>query len=150
MTLEGLARWRYRLNCRIVATNGCFDILHAGHVRFLAEAACYADALLVGVNDDAGVRTLKGDGRPVNCQDDRAEVLAALQSVYGVIIFGGTSAVDFLQTARPHIWVKGGDYTEKTLCPREVATVRRLGGNIKILTMHDGYSTTSTIGRAAA
>ena len=96
---------------KLVATNGCFDLLHAGHVRYLQAARALGDALVVGVNGDDAARQLKGPGRPLNPERDRAEVLAALACVDWVTIFHDTRAVRFLESAAPAVYVKGGDYT---------------------------------------
>ena len=100
---------------KLVVTNGCFDILHLGHVTYLESARNFGDSLLVGVNDDDATRQLKGAGRPVNPEADRAAVLAALASVDGVCVFADKTAIKFLSAARPDIYVKGGDYTLETL-----------------------------------
>ena len=113
-----LNRWRAEQRAagrRVVVTNGCFDLLHAGHVTYLESAASQGDLLLVGVNDDAGVRELKGPTRPLNHEGDRALVLAALASVGAVSIFHGSTATEFLRTAQPDVYVKGGDYKVETL-----------------------------------
>ena len=109
---------------RLVFTNGCFDLLHAGHVRYLQQARALGDALVVGLNSDRSVRELKGDGRPLNAQDDRAEVLAALGCVDYVVIFDGKRATELLRAVRPHIYAKGGDYTPDSLDAEERATLR--------------------------
>src|SRR5271165_5136348 len=104
ITVEKLPEWRnqFRVNGRkLVVTNGCFDILHLGHATYLETACNFGDALLVGVNGDEAVRGLKGAGRPVNSETDRASVLAALQSVDGVCLFTGTTATEFLAAAQP-------------------------------------------------
>src|SRR5216110_849402 len=95
---------------KLVATNGCFDLLHLGHVTYLESARNQGDALLIGVNSDASVRELKGPNRPVNNENDRAAVLAALEAVDGVFIFPEKRATSFLALAKPDIYVKGGDY----------------------------------------
>ena len=100
-------------------TNGCFDLLHVGHVTYLEAARNLGDCLLVGVNGDAGVRELKGTGRPINVEQDRAAVLAALQSVDALSIFPEATATRFLRLAEPDIYVKGGDYTLETLNQEE-------------------------------
>src|SRR5439155_18155857 len=100
---------------RIVATNGCFDLLHVGHIRYLSAARALGDALIVGINGDESVRELKGRGRPVNNQNDRAEIIAALGCVDLVAIFPELRATRFLELAAPDIYVKGGDYNADTL-----------------------------------
>src|SRR5688500_16882705 len=108
----GLRAWRSqwkRAGQTLVVTNGCFDILHLGHVTYLQAARNLGDALLVGVTSDTGVRALKGPGRPINRETDRAGVLAALESVSGVHIFREQTALRFLETVQPDLYVKGGD-----------------------------------------
>ena len=146
--LEGLAGWREALRKsgkRLVVTNGCFDLLHAGHVRYLERARNLGDALLVGLNGDASVRALKGAGRPIYGAADRALVLGALACVDAVCEFPETRAVHFLETARPDQYVKGGDYTLETLDKEEREAVERYGGRIVILPFLPGKSTTATI-----
>ncbi|NBR64147.1 MAG: hypothetical protein EBT77_07595, partial [Verrucomicrobia bacterium] len=113
---------------RVVATNGCFDLLHVGHVRFLQEARELGDALVVGLNADSSVRELKGAGRPVNPESDRAEVLAALGCVDVVVVFPEKRATRFLEAARPDLYVKGGDYRPEDLDADEQEAVRKSGG----------------------
>jgi rfaE bifunctional protein nucleotidyltransferase chain/domain len=132
---------------RLVFTNGCFDLLHAGHVRYLQQARELGDALAVGLNSDRSVRELKGEGRPINRQDDRAEVLAALGCVDYVVIFDGKRATDVLRTVRPHVYAKGGDYTPDSLDPEERAALAEAGSGIKILPLVPGRSTTSVVER---
>ncbi len=132
---------------KIVVTNGCFDLLHAGHVAYLADAASHGDCLLVGVNDDAGVKELKGETRPLNSEGDRALVLAALQSVGAACIFHGSTATEFLKLAEPDIYVKGGDYTVETLNAEERAVVQATGGEFVFIPFLEGRSTTGIIGK---
>lgn len=132
---------------RLVFTNGCFDLLHAGHVRYLQQARQLGDALVVGLNSDRSVRELKGEGRPINCQDDRAEVLAALGCVDYVVVFDGKRATDLLRAVRPHIYAKGGDYTPESLDSDERAALDGAGAEIKILPLVPGRSTTSVVER---
>src|SRR6266568_1396 len=143
---ENLPEWRVGIRNRgkkLVVTNGCFDLLHVGHVTYLESARNQGDALLIGLNGDDAVRQLKGADRPVNSQDDRAAVLAALQSVDGVCIFTDHSATRFLLVAQPDIYVKGGDYTLETLNQDERRTVERAGGKIVIIPLVPGKSTSS-------
>lgn len=137
----------HRSNRRLVVTNGCFDLLHVGHVRYLETARALGDALAVGVNGDASVRTLKGDGRPLNCAQDRAEVLAALASVDYVVVFPEVRATEFLRQVRPAVYVKGGDYKPETLDADERAALQEVGAEIRIIPFEVGYSTTSLIER---
>ncbi|MFN2475091.1 MAG: adenylyltransferase/cytidyltransferase family protein [Chthoniobacterales bacterium] len=132
---------------RIVATNGCFDLIHVGHIRYLARAKELGDVLVVGVNGDSSVRALKGEGRPLNREADRAEVLAALASVDLVAIFPDVRATEFLRQTQPAIYVKGGDYTAETLDDEERDALRNLGAEIRIIPFEAGHSTSNLIGR---
>ena len=147
---DRLPEWRAAMRAsgrRLVVTNGCFDLLHVGHVTYLEAARNQGDALLVGVNGDAGVRGLKGPGRPVNAESDRAAVIAALESVDAVCVFEDPTATRFLAAARPDIYVKGGDYTLESLNQQERRAVEQGGGAIVILPLVAGKSTTATLKR---
>lgn len=126
---------------KLVATNGCFDLLHVGHVRYLQAARRLGDVLAVGLNGDRSVRELKGNGRPINNEEDRAEVLAALECVDFVAIFPEMRAVQFILAAQPAIYAKGGDYTSETLNAEEHAALQRVGAEIRIIPFEKGYST---------
>jgi rfaE bifunctional protein nucleotidyltransferase chain/domain len=126
---------------KLVATNGCFDLLHVGHVRYLQAARGLGDVLAVGLNGDRSVCELKGTGRPINNEGDRAEVLAALESVDFVAIFPGMRAVQFILAAQPAIYAKGGDYTSETLNAEERAALQEVGAEIRIIPFEKGYST---------
>jgi len=148
LTWETLPAWRAAMRAsgrRLVVTNGCFDLLHLGHVTYLETARQQGDALLVGVNGDEAVRQLKGPDRPVNTEHDRAAVLAALESVSGVCIFAEATATRFLAAARPDVYVKGGDYTLDTLNQEERGTVEQAGGKIVIIPFVPGKSTTALL-----
>jgi len=132
---------------KIVATNGCFDLLHVGHVRYLNGARAFGDALIVGINGDESVRELKGRGRPVNNQNDRAEIIAALGCVDLVAIFPELRATRFLELAAPDIYVKGGDYNADTLNSDEREVLRKIGAKIDIVPLEHGYSTTDLVKR---
>jgi len=132
---------------KIVATNGCFDLLHAGHVHYLQAARVLGDVLAVGINGDRSVRELKGDGRPINNEKDRAEVLAALACVDLVTIFPQLRASQFISASMPAIYVKGGDYTSKTLNVEERAVLKKIGAQIRILPFEKGYSTSLLLER---
>src|ERR1041385_5830315 len=112
---------------RIVATNGCFDLLHLGHVRYLQAARALGDLLVVGLNGDRSVQELKGAGRPITTERDRAEILAALECVDLVTIFPETRATQFLAAVRPAVYVKGGDYTAETLNEEERVFLKQIG-----------------------
>lgn len=133
---------------KVVVTNGCFDILHAGHISYLEMARGYGGCLLVGLNSDASVRALKGPSRPINAELDRARVLAALQCVDAVCIFQDVRAVNFLVHARPDVYIKGGDYTLETLNPEERAAVEKAGGRIMLVPLVPGKSTTLLLEKA--
>jgi len=149
---EKLIGWRAHLRDaghKLVVTNGCFDILHRGHVTYLEAARRQGGALLIGLNADASVRGLKGPGRPVNAEDDRAAVLAALQCVDGVCIFREATALRFLEIVQPDIYAKGGDYTLDTINQDERRLVERLGGKVVVLPGVPGRSTTALLERIA-
>jgi D-glycero-beta-D-manno-heptose 1-phosphate adenylyltransferase len=130
---------------KLVVTNGCFDLLHVGHVRYLQAARALGDALAVGLNGDQSVRELKGIRRPLNNERDRAEVLAALECVDFVTIFHEMRATRFIEAARPAIYAKGGDYTSETLDAEEQAVLREIGAEIRILPLVHGYSTSELL-----
>ena len=130
---------------KLVATNGCFDLLHVGHVRYLEAARALGDALLVGVNGDESTRALKGIGRPLNRENDRAEVVAALACVDLVTIFHDVRAVRFLELAKPAVYAKGGDYSVDTLEASERDVLERIGAQIRIIPFEKGYSTSELL-----
>src|ERR1700722_15436573 len=129
----------------IVFTNGCFDILHAGHVRYLAAAKQLGDILVVGLNGDASVKELKGPGRPLNSAADRAEVMSALLAVDYVIIFEEKRVDNLLREVRPQIYAKGGDYTVSGLDRGEGAALNEIGARIEILPLVPGKSTSKLV-----
>lgn len=130
---------------RLVFTNGCFDLLHVGHVRYLQGARRLGDALAIGLNADASVRALKGPGRPLNAAADRAEVLAALACVDFVAVFGEPRATRLLAAVRPQVYVKGGDYRLETLDAEERAVLAAAGSEICFVPMVPGCSTTRLV-----
>jgi D-glycero-beta-D-manno-heptose 1-phosphate adenylyltransferase len=132
---------------RLIATNGCFDLVHAGHIHYLQAARALGDVLAVGLNGDRSVRELKGSGRPINNERDRAEVLAALECVDLVTIFPQTRATHFISASVPAIYVKGGDYTSETLNAEERAALKKIGAQIRILPFEKGYSTSRLLER---
>ena len=144
---ESLSTWRetHRNTGRLVVTNGCFDLLHLGHVTYLETARNLGDELLVGVNSDASVRALKGESRPLNSEDDRAAVLAALEAVTFVCVFPDVRAAQFLVRSRPDIYAKGGDYTLETLDQEERKTVETHHGVIHLIPFVPGKSTTGLL-----
>jgi rfaE bifunctional protein nucleotidyltransferase chain/domain len=150
LSTKELGEWRRgetSAGRRVVVTNGCFDLVHVGHVRFLQEARNLGDALLVGLNGDASVRELKGAGRPVNPEADRAEVLAALGCVDAVVVFSEKRATHFLEAARPDLYVKGGDYRPEDLDADEQAAVKKSGGQVKVLKLTPGQSTSAVLAK---
>jgi D-beta-D-heptose 7-phosphate kinase/D-beta-D-heptose 1-phosphate adenosyltransferase len=126
---------------KVVFTNGCFDILHVGHVKYLQEAKSYGDVLIVGLNSDSSVRTLKGPTRPVNPEADRAYILAALESVDFVVMFSDETPYELIKNIAPDILVKGGDYEGKSVVGAEFAK------ELRLVQFVDGKSTTATIAR---
>jgi D-glycero-beta-D-manno-heptose 1-phosphate adenylyltransferase len=132
---------------RIVATNGCFDLLHVGHVRYLQAARGVGDLLAVGLNGDRSVRELKGTGRPITTESDRAEIIAALDCVDLVSIFPEVRATQFLAAVRPAVYVKGSDYTSETLDAEERAILNKIGAEIRLIPFETGYSTSGLIER---
>jgi rfaE bifunctional protein nucleotidyltransferase chain/domain len=148
INFDQIAEWRKKLrHCgkKLVVTNGCFDLLHVGHITYLENARNLGDALLIGVNGDAAVNGLKGPGRPVNSEADRALVLAALESVDGVSVFQERTATHFLAAAQPDIYVKGGDYTLETLNQDERRAVENADGKIVLVPFVPGRSTTGLL-----
>lgn len=132
----------------LVFTNGCFDLLHVGHVRYLASARALGDCLIIGLNSDASVRNLKGPTRPINSQEDRAEVLAALAVVDYVVIFDEVTAEALIAAIKPDIYAKGGDYTIDTL--PESKTVTAYGGKVVLLPEVPGRSSSTIIKKLSA
>jgi len=150
LPIERLPEWRARVRAAgriLVVTNGCFDLLHLGHVTYLEAARNLGDSLLVGVNSDTSVRALKGAARPLNPEHDRAGVVAGLQSVDAVCVFGDSDALGFLSLAQPDIYAKGGDYTVETINQAERQYVERLGGRVVVLGGVPGKSTTALLHR---
>jgi D-beta-D-heptose 7-phosphate kinase/D-beta-D-heptose 1-phosphate adenosyltransferase len=142
--LKQAARWRL-LGRKIAFTNGCFDILHAGHIASLTEAAQYADVLVVGLNADASVRTLKGANRPVNNEESRALLIASLAVVDAVVLFNEDTPLELIKALRPDVLVKGGDYKiEDVAGAKEVLS---WGGHVFINPILPGFSTTRIINK---
>ena len=139
---------RRKAGQKVAFTNGCFDVLHAGHVQYLAEARRQADCLVVGLNSDASVRLLKGPTRPLNPTDARAAVLAALQDVDYVTVFSDATPLALIQAVRPDVLVKGADYRRSDVVGAEF--VEAHGGRLHLATLRDGFSTTTLIDRMKA
>ena len=127
----------------IVTTNGCFDILHVGHVRYLEKTKSFADVLIVALNSDKSVKSIKGDNRPINNENDRAEVLSGLKSVDYVVLFDEDSPIELLLQIKPDVYTKGADYTVETL--PEAKPIMEAGGRIEFISFVEGKSTTSII-----
>jgi D-beta-D-heptose 7-phosphate kinase/D-beta-D-heptose 1-phosphate adenosyltransferase len=135
---------RLRLKSKTIAfTNGVFDILHEGHIAVLAEAASFADVLIVGVNSDSSVKRLKGDDRPVNGQDSRALILASLIMVDIVVIFDEETPLELIKMIKPDVLVKGGDYTLETMVGAKEVLAN--GGRVEFIPFRQGFSTTNII-----
>ena len=128
-----------------VVTNGCFDILHVGHVRYLQKTKSYADKLIVMLNSDISVKAIKGDSRPINCEADRAEILSALSCVDYVVLFDEKSPARLLEDIKPNVYTKGADYTLETLPEKDV--VLRNGIRVEFIDFVDGKSTTNVINK---
>lgn len=141
---ESLFTSVFRRENRIVFTNGCFDLLHRGHIYYLSKAREMGDLLVVGLNSDSSVARLKGKGRPVNNQKARAEVLGALGMVDYIIPFGEDTPLNLIRAIRPDILVKGGDYIVKEIVGYDVVTAR--GGKVVTIPLLEGYSTSSILG----
>lgn len=132
---------------RVGFTNGCFDLLHVGHTRYLHDARQLVDALIVGVNADASVRALKGPGRPVVPEDERAELLAALTSVDYVVLFAERTAERIAGALRPDVYLKGGDYSLDPSVLPEASVVQGYGGEIRLMPVHPGRSSSALLAR---
>ena len=148
VTLAEVAGYRETLRTRrrkVVATNGCFDLLHVGHLRYVTGARQLGDFLWIGLNGDASVHKLKGAGRPIVPEADRAELLAAWRVVDAVTIFPGVRATEFLRAVQPDIYVKGGDYTVESLNPDEAAALKECNARIEIVPLVPGKSTTAIV-----
>lgn len=145
MSWKALADWRARQRGRVVFTNGVFDLLHPGHVDVIVGARSQGDALVVGVNSDASVKRLKGPDRPVRSEGERAYVLASLEAVDAVTLFEQDTPLELVRALQPDVIVKGGDYSVETVVGATEVAAR--GGEIVIIPLTPGYSTTSTIER---
>lgn len=148
---EGLEKWLD--DCRkngkkIVFTNGCFDILHRGHVEYLSKAAAFGDVMVVGLNTDASVKRLKGLSRPVNDEFARAFVLAGLEFVSAVVLFDEDTPYDLIKKVQPDFLVKGSDYKPENIVGYDIVTAK--GGKVVTVDLVDGFSTTKTIEKMSA
>jgi D-beta-D-heptose 7-phosphate kinase / D-beta-D-heptose 1-phosphate adenosyltransferase len=138
--------WRDAQTGRVVFTNGVFDLLHPGHIKVLAQARGRCDRLVVGLNSDASVRRLKGKDRPIQSEQARAEVLAALEAVDLVVVFGQDTPLELIRRVRPNVLVKGGDYTRGEVVGREL--VEAQGGEVVLVDLVPGFSTTRIVERS--
>ena len=150
LTRDGAAAWaadQRAAGRRVVFTNGVFDLLHVGHARYLREARSLGDVLIVGINADDSVRRLgKGPDRPINPEDERAELVASLRCVDAVCVFPEDTPVELIRAVRPDLHVKGGDYASPDVLP-ETAVVRACGGDVRILSLVPGRSTTRLVAK---
>jgi D-glycero-beta-D-manno-heptose 1-phosphate adenylyltransferase len=149
---ERLSEWAAAIHARrqkLVVTNGCFDILHLGHATYLEAARNQGDVLLVGVNSDESVRAIKGPGRPINTEADRAALLAALASADAVTIFYERDALRLLSLVKPDVYVKGGDYTLETIHQPERRLVEEMGGKVVVIGGVPGKSTSGLVEKIA-
>ncbi|MDD4848130.1 MAG: D-glycero-beta-D-manno-heptose 1-phosphate adenylyltransferase [Bacteroidales bacterium] len=137
-----LEKWRNRQQ-KIVFTNGCFDILHVGHVEYVAQAKEKGDVLIVGLNSDDSVRRLKGESRPINPQKARAELLAALFFVDAVVIFEEDTPYNLIKIVQPDVLIKGADYQPETVVGYDIVTAK--GGKVETIALIEGYSTTNIV-----
>lgn len=149
ITLNGLYHAREEMGGIVVAVNGCFDVIHAGHVRLLNYAKSLGSHLVVGINSDDSIRLLKGSTRPINKQVHRAEVVGNIRAVDHVCVFKSTEASGFLEAASPHIWLKGAGYTMKNINPRELSVANSLGIHIAFYDSGEPISTTVIINKLA-
>ncbi|HBZ66199.1 MAG TPA: D-glycero-beta-D-manno-heptose 1-phosphate adenylyltransferase [Bacteroidales bacterium] len=139
-----LAYWRFK-GLKIVFSNGCFDLLHRGHVEYLSKAASLGDVLVIGLNDDDSVRRLKGPGRPVNTLEARAVILASLQYVNAIVPFPEDTPLNLITTVLPDILVKGADYRIEEIVGYDVVTAH--GGKVETIGLVEGFSTTGIVNR---
>ena len=145
-TREGIVRqaniWRFKEQ-KIVFTNGCFDILHLGHIEYLSKAADLGDVLVIGLNTDSSVTKLKGDDRPLNNEHARAMILASISFVTAVVLYDEDTPENLIRLVQPDVLVKGADYTVEEIAGHEIVLAR--GGTIETIELTEGYSTTSMI-----
>jgi D-glycero-beta-D-manno-heptose 1-phosphate adenylyltransferase len=144
LLFKRIAVWRFKEKT-IVFTNGCFDVLHLGHIEYLAKSRDLGDILIVGINSDDSVRRLKGPHRPVNNEEARATTLAALSFVDAVVVFEEDTPLELIRMVQPDILVKGEDYAEKEIVGSEIVNTR--GGKVMTIKLTPGYSTTNTLGQ---
>ena len=139
---EKASKWRKEGRC-IVFTNGCFDLLHAGHVWYLQKAATFGDILILGLNSDSSVKKIKGPNRPILPQEDRAYLLSALEAIDGVVVFEEETPLRLIEEVCPNVLVKGGDYLKKDIVGHDF--VVKNGGRVEVVRLLEGKSTTSIV-----
>jgi rfaE bifunctional protein nucleotidyltransferase chain/domain len=137
-----IAMWRL-LSQKIVFTNGCFDILHRGHIEYLSQAHEKGNILVIGLNSDASVKRIKGEGRPVQDEQSRALILASLRFVEAVVLFDEDTPLELIKIVNPDVLVKGGDYTEETIVGADF--VKANGGEVVVIPLVEGYSTSGIL-----
>ena len=150
MTIEEAMRWRTQLQTSgklLVVTNGCFDLIHRGHIEYLQSARREGDALLVALNSDSSIVKIKGPTRPMIPEADRAILLASFEFVDCLVIFSSVNAAEIFRLIPPDIYVKGGDYTEETLNRDEYNVLKQCGSQFKFIDFIDGYSTSDLIAK---
>ena len=140
---QRIAMWRFQ-NKKVVFTNGCFDILHRGHIEYLSKARDLGDVLVVGLNTDSSVKRIKGENRPVQDEASRAQILASLRFVEAVILFDEDTPYELISLVKPDILVKGGDYSEATIVGADI--VKANGGEVVTIPLTPGYSTSRILG----
>ncbi len=148
MNLSQACQWRNDIKLsqkELVVTNGCFDLIHRGHIEYLQDARAQGDALLVGLNSDSSIRSIKGNNRPIIIETDRAFLLASLEAVDCVVVFSESRATNLFKEIVPDTYVKGGDYDEDTLDKEELQILRTCGSKLKFINFIQGYSTTNLI-----
>jgi len=139
---QRVAMWKFQ-NRKIVFTNGCFDILHRGHIEYLSKARDLGDVLIIGLNTDSSVKRIKGGNRPVQDETSRAMILASLRFVEAVVLFDEDTPHNLISLVKPDVLVKGGDYTEETIVGADI--VRASGGEVVTVPLTEGYSTTQIL-----
>lgn len=137
---EKVKNWREQ-GCKIVFTNGCFDLLHRGHVEYLAQAADFGDKLVIGLNTDASVNRLKGPTRPINDEEARSAVLSALSFVSAVVLFDEPTPLELIRLVQPDVLIKGADYKPEEIVGYDIVTAR--GGKVATVPLTSGYSTSN-------
>tara|TARA_A100000164_G_scaffold50216_1_gene38855 strand:- start:36 stop:530 length:495 start_codon:yes stop_codon:yes gene_type:complete len=144
LLMKKIEKWRSE-NKKIVFTNGCFDLIHLGHIEILARSADYGDKLIIGVNSDLSIKKLKGENRPIIEESSRIKQLSALEFVDAVVLFDEDTPLKLIETIKPDVITKGGDYTAKNIVGNEV--VSQKNGEVIIIPLTQGYSTTSILNK---